>query len=47
MWSQLRRQFTPGFENLLDYGLNNGLYNPDDPLEKYVTWSLYIGSFTV
>jgi hypothetical protein len=47
MWSQLRRQFTPGFENQLDYGLNNGLYNPDDPLEKYVTssWSLYIWFF--
>ena len=49
MWSQLRRQFTPGFENQLDYGLNNGLYNPDDPLEKYVTWLLYhdIGFFTI
>ena len=29
MWSQLRRQVTPGFENQLDYGLYNGLYNPD------------------
>jgi hypothetical protein len=34
MCSQLRHQFTPGFENQLDYGLNNGLYNPNDPLEK-------------
>ncbi|KAG1822254.1 hypothetical protein EV424DRAFT_1346626 [Suillus variegatus] len=23
-WSQLRRRFTPGFENLLDYGVNSG-----------------------
>ncbi|KAI9452828.1 hypothetical protein F5148DRAFT_1330590 [Russula earlei] len=35
-WSQLRRQFTPGFESHLDFGYNNGLYNPDDPLEKLV-----------
>lgn len=33
-WSQLRRQFTPGFEDKLDYGVNNGLYDPSDPLEK-------------
>ncbi|KAG1835956.1 hypothetical protein DFJ58DRAFT_735324 [Suillus subalutaceus] len=24
MWSQLRRRFTPGFENLLDHGVNAG-----------------------
>ena len=47
MWSQLHHQFTPGFKNQLNYGLNNGLYSPDDPLEMYVTWSLYIGSSTV
>jgi hypothetical protein len=35
MWSQLRRQFTPGFEDILDFGVNNGLYKADDPLEKY------------
>jgi len=33
-WSLLRHQFTPGFEDHLDFGYNNGLYNPDDPLEK-------------
>ncbi|KAG6882716.1 hypothetical protein C0993_009446 [Termitomyces sp. T159_Od127] len=33
-WSQLRRQFTPGFETILDQGLNKGLYDPSDPLEK-------------
>ncbi|KAJ7278500.1 hypothetical protein C8J57DRAFT_1434292 [Mycena rebaudengoi] len=36
LWSQLRRQWTPGFEDVLDHGLNNGLYNPDDPLENLV-----------
>jgi hypothetical protein len=35
-WSQIRRQFTPGFENILDFGIHNDLYNPGDPLEKYV-----------
>jgi hypothetical protein len=36
LWSLLRRHFTPGFEDILDYGLNEGLYDPNDPLEKYV-----------
>ncbi|KAG6808192.1 hypothetical protein H0H92_005087, partial [Tricholoma furcatifolium] len=36
LWSQLRRQFTPGFENILDKGLNEGLYDPLDPLESLV-----------
>lgn len=46
-WSQLRRQFTPGFENQLDFGYNNGLYNPDDPLEKLsnVSFNLFVYSF--
>jgi len=34
VWSQMRRQFTPGFENILDYGVFNGLYDPYDHLEK-------------
>jgi hypothetical protein len=33
-WSQLRRQFTPGFEDILDFGVNNNLYDVDDPLEQ-------------
>ncbi|KAI9437413.1 hypothetical protein F5148DRAFT_1262673 [Russula earlei] len=40
-WSQLCHQFTPGFESHLDFGYNNGLYNPDDPREKLLdawTW---------
>ncbi|KAG6848359.1 hypothetical protein H0H93_000889 [Arthromyces matolae] len=34
LWSQLRRQFTPGFENILDKGINEGLYDPLNPLER-------------
>lgn len=34
MWSQFRSQFTPGFEDVLDHGINTGLYSPSDPLEK-------------
>ncbi|RDB25057.1 hypothetical protein Hypma_007524 [Hypsizygus marmoreus] len=32
-WSQLRRRFTPGFEDLLDVGVNEAWYDPDDYLE--------------
>ncbi|KAJ7668100.1 hypothetical protein B0H17DRAFT_1210072 [Mycena rosella] len=35
-WSLLRHQWTPGFETVLDFGLNNGLYKSTDPLEKLV-----------
>jgi hypothetical protein len=35
-WSQLRLHFSPGYENLLDYGVNNGIYDPDDVLHMYV-----------
>ena len=35
LWSRLRRQFTPGFEDILDFGVNNGLYEADNPLEKH------------
>jgi hypothetical protein len=34
-WSQMRRQFTPGFETIMDKGVARGLYNVDKPLEKY------------
>ena len=34
MWSILRRTWSPGFENVLDYGLLHGLYDPDNTLEK-------------
>jgi hypothetical protein len=32
-WSQLRHHFTPGFEDILDIGVNNGWYDPDVLLE--------------
>ncbi|KAG0703267.1 hypothetical protein DFH29DRAFT_982018 [Suillus ampliporus] len=35
-WSQICCQFSPGFDMTLDQGLNNDLYNPDDPLERLV-----------
>lgn len=35
-WSQFRAQWVPGFEDLFDFGVNNGLYTMSDPLEKYV-----------
>jgi hypothetical protein len=36
-WSQIRAQWTPGFEDVLDHGVNIGIYDASDPLEKYVT----------
>lgn len=33
-WSQLRRQWSPGFEAILDQGLQNDWYNSDDALHK-------------
>jgi len=32
-WSQLRRRFSPGFERLLDSGLDAGWYDPDNTLQ--------------
>jgi len=33
-WSVFRGDFTPGFENIFDEGINNGWYDVDNPLEK-------------
>ncbi|KAF4568135.1 hypothetical protein AB1N83_012342 [Pleurotus pulmonarius] len=33
-WSQLRRRFTPGFENILDKGVHMGWYNIDDTVHR-------------
>jgi hypothetical protein len=33
-WNQMRRRFTPGFENILDIGIQNGWYDPKNPPEK-------------
>ncbi|KAJ7084177.1 hypothetical protein C8R43DRAFT_1051851 [Mycena crocata] len=35
-WSQMRRQFSPGFENILEEGVAQGLYSINKPLEKLV-----------
>ncbi|KAJ7229891.1 hypothetical protein GGX14DRAFT_344175, partial [Mycena pura] len=32
-WSQLRRRFTPGFEDILDVGIEKGWYDPGILLE--------------
>jgi hypothetical protein len=34
-WSQLRRRFCPGFEDILELGLINGWYDPGDSLDRY------------
>jgi hypothetical protein len=34
-WSVFRRDFSPGFEDLLEYGVQQGWYDVDDTLEKY------------
>jgi hypothetical protein len=30
-WSVFRREFSPGFENILEAGVHAGLYNIDNP----------------
>jgi hypothetical protein len=34
-WSGLRRHFTPGFEDILDKGINSKIFNLLDPLHRY------------
>ncbi|KAJ7841523.1 hypothetical protein B0H14DRAFT_3140219 [Mycena olivaceomarginata] len=41
-WSQLRHRFTPGFEDILDIGVNNGWYDPDVLLEALVFRYVFI-----
>ncbi|KAG6908222.1 hypothetical protein DXG01_005694 [Tephrocybe rancida] len=35
-WSQMRCRFTPGFKDLLDFGVNQGWYSPENYLEAMV-----------
>lgn len=35
-WSQLRRRFTPGFEDMFELGVINDWYDHSDPLDVYV-----------
>lgn len=37
-WSQLRRRWTPGFEDLLDYGMQQGWHSCENTLEKFVIY---------
>ena len=32
-WSQMRRRWSPGFENVLDLGLNEDWYDSADPIQ--------------
>ncbi|TRM57865.1 hypothetical protein BD626DRAFT_411239 [Schizophyllum amplum] len=41
-WSFLRRYFTPGFEDVLEYGLVEDLYNPEDPVHELVFRWIFI-----
>jgi hypothetical protein len=41
-WSQLRRRFTPGFETLLDHGVNEGWYDVGNTLQKCVSFILVL-----
>ena len=36
-WSQLRRRFSPGFEDLLEVGVNEGWYDMTRTLDVYVS----------
>lgn len=35
-WSQLRRYFTPGFESILDWGVDEGWYDSTNTLQVWV-----------
>jgi hypothetical protein len=35
-WSQLRRRFTPGFEDIIELGVLEGWYDPSDTLHSYI-----------
>ncbi|KAG1732296.1 hypothetical protein EDB19DRAFT_2005534 [Suillus lakei] len=41
-WSQLRRRFTPGFESLLDHGVNTGWYNTNNTVQVLVFHWVFI-----
>ncbi|KAF8529989.1 hypothetical protein JB92DRAFT_2825664 [Gautieria morchelliformis] len=44
-WSQLRRRFTPGFEDLLEQGVQSCLYDPDNRVDVMVFHWLFIPWF--
>ncbi|KAL4065979.1 hypothetical protein J3A83DRAFT_4190273 [Scleroderma citrinum] len=42
VWSQFQCQFTPGFEALLEKGMDSGWYDPDNTLQLMTFWWLFI-----
>ena len=36
-WRRLRTSWSEGFEELIQIGIDNDWYDPDDPLERYVS----------
>ncbi|KAI6035739.1 hypothetical protein EDC04DRAFT_2868837 [Pisolithus marmoratus] len=41
-WSQLRRHFTPGFESILEHGVQQGWYDCDNTLQQIIFQWLFI-----
>ncbi|CDO78220.1 hypothetical protein BN946_scf184887.g8 [Trametes cinnabarina] len=41
-WSKLRKRWTPQFEKLLDYGVHEGLLDPEDYVERMLFFYLFI-----
>ncbi|KAL0568261.1 hypothetical protein V5O48_013733 [Marasmius crinis-equi] len=41
-WSQYRRRFAPGFEDILEWGVERGIYDAKNPIEKLVFRYLFI-----
>ncbi|KAF7790443.1 hypothetical protein EIP86_001398 [Pleurotus ostreatoroseus] len=41
-WGLMRKSWAPGFEELLDKGVNEGIYDPDDILERFVFHYIFI-----
>ncbi|OSC99554.1 hypothetical protein PYCCODRAFT_1372866 [Trametes coccinea BRFM310] len=41
-WSELRKRWTPQFEKLLDYGVHEGLLDPEDYVERMLFFYLFI-----
>lgn len=37
-WGMFRRNWTPGYEDVFEYGLVHGLYDPDNMMERYVCY---------
>ncbi|KAI0666123.1 hypothetical protein C8Q78DRAFT_1072612 [Trametes maxima] len=41
-WSELRRRWSPGFEQLLQHGVTEGLYDPEDYVSRMLFYYLFI-----